>query len=84
MPALSLVQGVGESSKFADHGYFSRILKSSREAGESKICCSKRMSSNYAHAKFWSEWIKLKAIFGLFMSNSVVYLASEVFTLAFI
>ncbi len=49
-----------------------------------KFAAVKEWSSNYVHARFWSEWIKLNAIFGSFLSNSSVYLASEVFTLAFI
>ncbi len=48
---------------------------------DQKFTLSKAWSSNYTHPKFWSEQMKLKAILGLFLLNSVVYRASDVFTL---
>ncbi len=67
--------GVGESQKFVNLGYFSVFLNRGEWQANQKFAVVKEWSSNYAHAKFWSEWVKLKAIFGSFVSNSGVYLA---------
>ncbi len=59
-------------------------MEKAKSIQDQKFTVLKAWSSNYTHAKFWSERMKLKAVFGLFLSNSGVYRASEVFTLAYI
>ncbi len=63
---------------------FPVFLNRGEKQANQKFAAVKEWSSNYVHARFWSECIKLKAIFGSFLSNSVVYQASEVCTLAYI